>query len=94
MLAVRRPRAAPAAAGALIGVACGAYGWDDRDQLVPAILEWQEQCWRGIEERAGQGDPAMRRLRDAGGARWVREDEAWTRAHQAALERALRDPSS
>lgn len=80
----------PAEAGILVRVLCDAYGAQDRSEVLPTILWWQDRCWRGIERLASEGDPAMCRLRDMGGARWVREDSEWVEANMAALERALR----
>jgi hypothetical protein len=68
---------------------CGAYGPVDRGRLVETILWWQDRCWRGIRAKAAAGDPAMRRLRDAGAADAVRAAHAWTAAHRADLEAAV-----
>jgi Phosphotransferase enzyme family len=68
---------------------CDSYGLEDRGRLVDTILWWQDRCWRGIEAGAAAGDPAMRRLRDHGGAAAVRADHAWVTARRARLEAAL-----
>lgn len=80
----------PAQAGVLVRVLCDAYGAQDRSEVMPAILWWQDRCWRGIERLAAEGDEAMRRLRDQGGARWVRDASQWVERNLAVLERALR----
>ncbi|WP_291418649.1 phosphotransferase [Actinophytocola sp.] len=68
---------------------CDAYGLDDRSGLVGTILWWQDRCWRGIETEAAAGHPAMRRLRDSGAARSVREARDWVAANRVDLERRL-----
>lgn len=49
--------------------------------VVEAILWWQERCADGIEKAANAGDPAMRRLREAGTVEAVREARRWSMAH-------------
>jgi hypothetical protein len=46
---------------------CDAYGLDDqgREMLLDTVLWWQDRCWRGIEEQAARGVPAMQRLQHA-----------------------------
>ncbi|HUA28983.1 MAG TPA: phosphotransferase [Streptosporangiaceae bacterium] len=80
----------PAEAGVLVRILCDAYGAQDRSEVLPTILWWQDRCWRGIEQLAAEGDPAMRRLRDAGGALRVREAADWTETNMAKLREALR----
>jgi phosphotransferase family enzyme len=64
---------------------CDAYGLTDRGELLDTILWWQDRCWRGIEAKAAEGEPAMLRLRDGGAARSVREAFGWVDAHRADL---------
>ncbi|MFK8850961.1 phosphotransferase family protein [Streptomyces sp. Ac-502] len=66
------------------------YDLPDRGGLIPAILWWQDRCWRGIEAAAQAGVPAMVRLRDAGAVTEVRDAFAWVGAHRDMLARALR----
>ncbi|SDT28957.1 phosphotransferase [Actinoplanes derwentensis] len=61
-----------------------------RAGLVPAILWWQDRCWRGIEAGADSGDPAMSRLRSSGVIDAVRDAYTWTQRHRQPLEAALR----
>lgn len=84
------PRSAPGPAARRVRLVADTYGLADRDELVDAVLWWQDRCWRGIESRAAAGDPAMVRLRDGGAAAAVRADHAWTANHRATLDRALR----
>lgn len=80
------PGADGAAAAAGIRVVADAYGLDDdRAALVDTVLWWQDRCWRGILAAADAGEPAMVRLRDAGGADHVRADFDWTTEHRAVL---------
>jgi Phosphotransferase enzyme family len=72
-------------AGRRIGVICDAYGLADRDGLLEAILWWQDRSWRGIEDGAAAGHPAMIRLRDCGAARSVRDAFDWVAAHRDEL---------
>ncbi|GAA2278175.1 trifolitoxin immunity domain-containing protein [Streptomyces ruber] len=65
------------------------YALADRRPLVPAILWWQDRCWRGIRAGAEAGDPAMVRLRDAGVVGEVRRAYEWVRGQRDVLERAL-----
>jgi Ser/Thr protein kinase RdoA (MazF antagonist) len=76
-------------AAARVRLVCDAYGLAPRDRLLDTVLWWQDRCWRGIEAKAAEGDPAMRRLRDRGGAAEVRASFAWTREHRRELERRL-----
>jgi hypothetical protein len=73
-------------AGRRMRVICDAYGLSDRGGLVETILWWQDRCWRGIEDRAAGGDPAMIRLREAGAAQSVRGAFDWVSGHRAELE--------
>ena len=68
-----------------MGLVCDAYGLADRGGLLEAILWWQDRCWRGIEERAAAGHPAMIRLRDGGAAQFVRDAFDWVSAHRDGL---------
>jgi hypothetical protein len=79
----------PADASLRMRLICDAYGLAARDDLVETILWWQDRCWRGIEAQAGAGNPAMIRLRDAGGAAAVRADYEWVDRHRAALAASL-----
>jgi len=76
-------------AASRVRLVCDAYGLAPRDRLLDTVLWWQDRCWRGIEAKAAEGDPAMRRLRDRGGAAEVRASFAWTREHRRELERRL-----
>ncbi len=69
---------------------CDAYGLHDRSLVVETVLWWQDRCWRGIDARADEGDPAMVRLRQMGGVRWVRGDYEWVIRNRDELEAALR----
>jgi hypothetical protein len=53
-------------------------------------LWWQDRCWRGIEAKAADGDPAMISLRDSGAVRSVREAYDWVTSHGAELATCLR----
>ncbi|MER7177188.1 phosphotransferase [Streptomyces mesophilus] len=75
------------AAARRIGLVCDAYGQVDREQVVDAVLWWQDRCGRGIEAGASRGDPAMVRLRDRGVVEEVRAAYAWVSAHRNALGR-------
>ena len=66
-----------------------AYGLEDRDELLPTVLWWQERCWRGIAAGAGAGAPAMVALRSAGVVTAVRDAQTWTAHHRTTLEAAL-----
>jgi hypothetical protein len=79
----------PAAASQRIRLICDAYGLRDRGRLVETILWWQDRCWRGIEARAADGDPAMIRLRDSGEAQSVREAFDWVSGHRDQLSAGL-----
>jgi hypothetical protein len=72
-------------AGRRMRVICDAYGLSDRGGLVDTILWWQDRCWRGIDEKAAAGDPAMIRLREAGAAQSVRDAFDWVSGHRAEL---------
>jgi Ser/Thr protein kinase RdoA (MazF antagonist) len=76
-------------AASRVRLICDAYGLAQRDRLLDTVLWWQDRCWRGIEARAAEGDPAMRRLRDRGAAAEVRASFEWTREHRRELERQL-----
>jgi hypothetical protein len=81
--------AGPAATGRRMRLICDAYGLRDRSGLLEAILWWQDRCWRGIEAKAADGDPAMTRLRDRGAARAVRGAFNWVSSHRAELAASL-----
>lgn len=66
------------------------YELADRGGLVPAILWWQDRCWRGIEAAADSGDLAMIRLRETGAVAEVREAHRWVSDHRVTLDHALR----
>jgi tRNA A-37 threonylcarbamoyl transferase component Bud32 len=66
-------------------VICDGYRLADRSELVPAILWWQDRCWRGISEGATAGEPAMLRLRDIGAVTEVQAAYLWTQQHRTAL---------
>ena len=51
---------------------------------------WQDRCWRGILAKAGDGDPAMIRLRDSGAADSVRREFDWVARHRDELAAPLR----
>jgi hypothetical protein len=68
---------------------CDAYGLPDRSRLVETILWWQDWCWRGIEAKAADGDPAMIRLRDGGAARSVRDAFSSVSGHRDGLAARL-----
>jgi len=84
------PSADPDRAAAQVRGIADAYGLDEREQLLDTVLWWQDRCWRGIEAEAAAGDPAKVRLRDSGVCDAIRAAHAWTAAHRAGLERALR----
>ena len=68
-----------------IGLIADAYGLVERGDLIPAILWWQDRCWRGIETAAVDGDPAMQRLVSDKVPDQIRQSYAWTVAHQHEL---------
>ena len=70
-------------------VICDGYGLVDRSRLVETILWCQDRCWRSIVSLARDGDPAMIRLRDAGGAQSVLDAYRWVAGHQRALAASL-----
>jgi hypothetical protein len=57
--------------------------------LIERILSLQDRCWRDIEAGIRAGEPAMRRLHEAGAVAAVRADFAWTTRHRQDLEAAL-----
>lgn len=61
----------------------------DRTALLPAVLWWQDRCWRGIDAAAEAGDAAMVGLRASGAVRTVRAAYDWVLAHRAEIEAAL-----
>lgn len=85
-----RAGALPARAAAGVRLVADAYGLTNRGELVDTILWWQERCWRGIDDQAGAGEPAMVRLREGGGVDAVRAEHDWTARHRVALETSLR----
>jgi hypothetical protein len=76
-----------AATATLIRVICDGYGLADRSELVSTILWQQDRCWRGINDGAKAGEPAMLSLRDRGAVAAVQADYRWTRQYRRALER-------
>lgn len=70
----------------LVADACGLV---DRSTLVDTILWWQDRCWRGIDQQAEAGDPAVVRLRELGGVVEVRGEHDRTAQHRAASDAAL-----
>jgi hypothetical protein len=78
------------AAARRIRLICDAYGLPNRGGVLPAIMWWQDRCWRGIEARADSGHAAMIRLRDSGAARSVRDAHDWVARHSADLATYLR----
>jgi hypothetical protein len=66
-------------------VICDGYGLDDRSTLVETVLWWQDRCWRGIDQAAEAGDPAMVRLRASGAVEQVRGAHAWVMRHREEL---------
>jgi aminoglycoside phosphotransferase (APT) family kinase protein len=77
-------------AGRQVRLISQSYGLADAGPLIDTILWWQDRCWRGIEDGAAAGDQSLVRLRDLGGARWVRADYEWVAANRESLEAALR----
>lgn len=65
------------------------YGLQDRDELLPTVLWWQERCWRGIAAGAAAGEPAMVSLRSDGVVIAVREAHTWTQDHLSVFQAAL-----
>jgi aminoglycoside phosphotransferase (APT) family kinase protein len=65
------------------------YGLEDRDELMPTVLWWQERCWRGIATGAAVGESAMVALQSTGVVTAVRAAQMWTQDHRTALEAAL-----
>ncbi|MFD3519594.1 phosphotransferase family protein [Streptomyces sp. NPDC058653] len=72
-----------------ITLVCDAYGLDDRDGIVRTILWWQDRSWRGIEEAAERGDPAMTALRERGVVDEIRAAYTWVSAHAFELAAKL-----
>lgn len=72
-----------------ITLVCDAYGLDDRDGIVRTILWWQDRCWRGIDESADRGDPAMAALRERGVVDDVRAAYTWVSSHAFELAAKL-----
>lgn len=79
-----------AAAARRVRLIADSYGLTDRRQLVSTVLWWQDRCRRGIRSGAAAGDPAMRRLHDAGVVTGVRRAHQWVLEHRAVFEDALR----
>jgi len=73
-----------------IQVIADGYGLEDgpagRDELLPAVLRWQDRCWWGIEAEASAGHPAMQRLVADGTAAGIRAAYDWTASHQPLLQ--------
>lgn len=61
-----------------------AYGCSEgeRGGVVSGVRAAMDGCWRGIEQRAAAGNPAMQRLVDAGAADEVRRNHEWFHDHQ------------
>jgi len=74
----------------LIRVIADGYRLEDgpggRDDLLPAVLWWQDRCWRGMEAEAAAGHPAMQRLVADGTSTAIREAYNWTASHQHLLQ--------
>ncbi|KII00245.1 trifolitoxin immunity protein [Streptomonospora alba] len=69
-----------------LGVICDAYGMrDPRQDVVDAILWWQDRCRRGIEAGAAAGDPVLIRLAASGAVGEVRLSYDWVQAHRDRL---------
>ncbi|WP_243407703.1 phosphotransferase [Frankia canadensis] len=77
--------AAPSEAARRIGLIRDAYGLRRDAPLIETVLWWQDRCWRGIEAGARAGDPAARRLRDAGAVDEVRASQQWVCDHREQL---------
>jgi aminoglycoside phosphotransferase (APT) family kinase protein len=77
-------------AGRQVALISQSYGLADTGQLIETILWWQDRCWRGIEDGAAAGNQSLVRLRDLGGAGWVRAEYEWVAANRHTLEAALR----
>lgn len=84
-------RSNPTGPASLLRTIADAYGLTNRDRrmLVETILWRQDQCWQDIETRARAGEPAMRRLVDAGHVAAIQDAYCWVAAHRATLEAAL-----
>jgi hypothetical protein len=67
-------------------VICDAYRLDGRDEIVDAIMWWQDRCWRGIQAGAAAGHPAMVRLHDDGTVREVQAAFRWAADNRSELE--------
>jgi hypothetical protein len=76
-------------AGRQIALISKSYGLAETGTLIDTILWWQDRCWRGIEDGAAAGDQSLVRLRDLGGAGWVRADYEWVARNRDSLEVAL-----
>jgi aminoglycoside phosphotransferase (APT) family kinase protein len=76
-------------AGRRMAVVCDGYDLADRSDLVDTVLWWQDRCWRGIEDKATAGDPAMARLRDLGAPPGIRAAYDWVRRHRRTLQAAV-----
>ncbi|MCC3326747.1 phosphotransferase [Nocardia abscessus] len=77
------------ATATLLRLMCDAYGTGERDELIDAVLWWQDRCQRGIEAAAAAGEPAMVRLRADGVPARIRAAHRWVAEHRAELEAAL-----
>lgn len=57
-----------------------AYEWQGTfREVIETIIWWQARCWRGIQDGADSGDPALCALRDRGVVDEVRLAEKWTK---------------
>ncbi|MEV7326945.1 phosphotransferase [Micromonospora sp. NPDC093244] len=83
----------PAELGRRCRVLCDAYETGspglDRSELVDVMLHQIEGTWRGIEAGADRGEPALRRLRDAGVPDGVRRWQEWLHGHRPVVTAAL-----
>ncbi|MET7729852.1 phosphotransferase [Streptomyces sp. NPDC005402] len=68
-----------------IRLICDAYGLDERDGLLDAVLWWQDRCRRGIEAGALRGERAMVGLREQGAVDEVRAARKWVADHRREL---------
>lgn len=73
------PTADPGLIRHRVRVCLDAYEWAGTDdEVVSAMLWWQDRCHRGIRAEADAGDPAMQALVSNGVMDEVRNDYDWT----------------